>query len=205
MSILLAIHILSGSLALVAAAVAIGSAKGKKHHILAGKTYVLAMLGIFLSAIPMAIITSNLFLFLVAIFSFYMAFAGMRFARNRKGIATNIDWVAIGLMLLSGAGMLALSTAYFLTDNPLAIVLLVFGLLSISLGYQNLRAYRDQTLKGPQRIARHLSNMMGGTIAVTTAVLVVNVNIEPSWVTWVLPSALITPVIIWWNRKVLSS
>ena len=66
MSILLVIHILSGSLALIAAAVAIGSAKGKKHHILAGKTYVLAMLGIFLSAIPMAIITSNLFLFLVA-------------------------------------------------------------------------------------------------------------------------------------------
>ena len=45
--------------------------------------------------------------------------------------------------------------------------------------------------------------MMGGTIAVITAVLVVNVNIEPVWIWWVLPTALITPVISWWNVKVL--
>ena len=45
--------------------------------------------------------------------------------------------------------------------------------------------------------------MMGGTIAVITAVLVVNVELEPIWIWWVLPTALITPVIFWWNRKIL--
>jgi hypothetical protein len=61
------------------------------------------MVGIFLTAIPMSIINSNTFLFLIAIFSFYLAFAGMRFAKNRKGIATTIDWIAdvgIGYNLL---------------------------------------------------------------------------------------------------------
>ena len=51
------------------------------------------------------IITSNIFLFLIAIFSFYLAFAGMRFARNRKGVATILDWIAICLMIFSGIGM----------------------------------------------------------------------------------------------------
>ena len=46
--------------------------------------------------------------------------------------------------------------------------------------------------------------MMGGTIAVITAVLVVNSPFEPEWVWWVLASSLITPVIFWWNRKILS-
>jgi len=45
--------------------------------------------------------------------------------------------------------------------------------------------------------------MMDGTIAVITAVLVVNVDIEPVWIWWVLPTALIVPFIVWWNRKVL--
>ena len=45
--------------------------------------------------------------------------------------------------------------------------------------------------------------MMGGTIAVVTAVLVVNVNIEPQWIFWILPTLLITPIIAWWNWKVM--
>lgn len=45
--------------------------------------------------------------------------------------------------------------------------------------------------------------MMGGTIAVITAVLVVNPPFELEWVWWVLPTELITPVSFWWNNKVL--
>jgi hypothetical protein len=56
---------------------------------------------------------------------------------------------------------------------------------------------------GKERIVRHLTNMMGGTIAVVTAVLVVNVDVEPVWIWWVLPTALITPIILWWSRKTL--
>jgi len=45
--------------------------------------------------------------------------------------------------------------------------------------------------------------MMGRTIAVVTAVLVVNINVEPKWIFWILPAAFITPVIFWWNNKIL--
>jgi uncharacterized membrane protein YidH (DUF202 family) len=161
------------------------------------------MVAIFLTAIPMSIITSNIFLFLIAIFSFYLAFAGMRFARNRKGVATTLDWTAVGLMILSGLGMWILSAIYFSNNNSQYIVLLVFGFLAIALGYADFRSYKNKTATGKKRLSRHLTNMMGGTIAVITAVLVVNVDLEPAWVWWVLPTLLITPVIFWWNVKVL--
>ena len=204
MKTLLVIHILFGTLALLSAAVAVSSAKGKKIHKLSGSTYFWSMTAIFLTAIPMSIISSNIFLFLVAIFSFYLAFAGMRFAKNKKGIPTKLDWIAVGLMIASGIGMLSLSLVYFANDNSQYIVLLVFGLLAASLGYGDYRSHKDRTATGKQRIASHLTNMLGGTIAVITAVLVVNVDIKPLWIWWVLPTAVITPVIIYWKRKAMS-
>jgi hypothetical protein len=200
---LLPIHILVGTIALLCAALAVSSEKGKKIHVLSGRTYFWCMVVIFSTAIPMSIINNNIFLFLIAIFSFYLAFAGMRFARNRKGIATTLDWIAVSLMILSGLGMWILAAIYFTNDNSQYIVLLVFGFLAVFLGYGDYKSYKDKTATGKERIAKHLTNMMGGTIAVITAVLVVNPPSNPEWVWWVLPTALIVPVIFWWNVKVL--
>ncbi len=203
MQILLPIHILAGTIALLCAAMAVSSEKGKKLHVLSGRTYFWCMVAIFLTAIPMSIITSNIFLFLIAIFSFYLAFAGMRFARNRKGVATTLDWIVVSLMILSGVGMWILAAIYFTNNNSQYIPLLVFGFLAIALGYADFKSHKNKTATGKERLSRHLTNMMGGTIAVITAVLVVNVDIKPVWIWWVLPTALITPVIFWWNAKVL--
>jgi hypothetical protein len=204
MQILLLTHTLAGTIALLCAALAVSSEKGKKLHVLSGRTYFWAMATIFLTAIPMSIIRSNIFLFLIAIFSFYLAFSGMRFARNRKGVQTTLDWIAVCLMILSGLGMWILAVVYFLNSNTQYIVLLVFGFLAIALGYADFKNYKNNSATRKERISRHLTNMMGGTIAVITAVLVVNPPLEPEWVWWVLPTALISPVIFWWNRKILN-
>ena len=205
MSILLPIHISAGAIALLCAALAVSSEKGKKTHVLSGRTYFWCMIAIFLTAIPMSIINNNIFLFLIAIFSFYLAFAGMRFARNRKGIATTLDWIAVSLMILSGLGMWILAAIYFTNDNSQYIVLLVFGSLAVFLGYGDYKSHKDKTATGKERITKHLTNMMGGTIAVITAVLVVNPPSDPEWIWWVLPTALIVPVIFLWNNKVLNT
>jgi uncharacterized membrane protein YidH (DUF202 family) len=203
MQILLSVHVLAGTIALLCAALAVSSEKGKRLHVLSGRTYFWGMATIFLTAIPMSIITSNIFLFLIAIFSFYLAFAGMRFARNRKGIATTLDWTAVGLMILSGIGMWILAAIYFSNTNTQYIVLLIFGFLAIALGYADFKSHKNKSAIGKERISRHLTNMMGGTIAVVTAVLVVNPPFEPEWVWWVLPTVMITPLIFWWNFKIL--
>ena len=203
MEYLLPIHILAGTIALLAAAFAICSEKGKKIHITSGRTYYWGMVCIFLTALPMSIITSNVFLFLIAFFSFYLAFAGRRFAQNRKGIASIVDWIAVGLMIAAGIGMWVLAVFYSIENNSQYITLTIFGFIAIALGYTDYKTYKQQEATGKKRIARHLTNMLAGTIAVVTAVLVVNVDMEPQWLPWVLPTLLITPVIIYWNWKVM--
>ena len=202
--ILLPIHITSGSIALFSAALAISSEKGKKIHVLSGKSYFWGMVLIFLTAIPMSIINSNVFLFLIAIFSFYLAFSGMRFARNRSGVPTRVDLIAVNFMFLSGAGMWILAIIFFINNNSQFITLIVFGFLALFLGYGDFQTFKNQKATGKERIAKHLTNMMGGTIAVVTAVLVVNPPTDLEWVWWILPTILITPVITWWNKKVLN-
>ena len=204
MNILLVIHILFGTVALLSAAVAAISTKGEKLHRFSGSVYFWSMTAIFVTAISMSVITHNIFLFLVAVFSFYLAFAGMRFAKNRKGLPTLFDWLGVGSMIASGIGMLLLSLLYYLSDNTQYIVLLVFGFLAILLGYSDYKSHRDKTAVGKQRIAKHLTSMLGGTIAVVTAVLVVNIEASPTWLWWVLPTFVITPMIAYWSRKVIS-
>jgi hypothetical protein len=118
MDILLPMHIGAGIVALVASLLAVVSAKGKKLHIRSGRIYFLGMLGIFITAIPMALITGNQFLFITAVFSFYLAFAGIRFARNRSGVPATIDWIAVILMLL---WFLALSPCLWVTETTIPI------------------------------------------------------------------------------------
>ena len=163
----------------------------------------MAWLLFFFTAIPMSIISRNIFLFLIAIFSFHLAFAGVPFARNKAGIAATLDWIAVCAVILSGLAMWLLAGFYFLNGDTQYIVLLVFGFLAITLGYADLRSYENNSIKGKERISRHLTGMMGEAIAVITAVLVVNPPFEPEWVWWVLPTALITPIIFSWNRRVL--
>jgi len=204
MGILLSIHILAGSVALVSAALALSTEKGKKFHVLIGKAYFWSMVIIFLTALPMSIITGNVFLFLIAIFSFYLAFSGMRFAKNRTGVPTRVDLIAVNCMFLSGVGMLILAIIFFIDNDSQFITLTVFGFLALFLGYGDFQTFKDQTAIGKERIAKHLTNMMGATIAVVTAVLVVNPPTNSEWVWWILPTVLITPVIFWWNKKVLN-
>ena len=204
MGILLPIHIAAGSVALLSAASALLTEKGKKFHVLIGKAYFWSMVIIFLTAIPMSIITGNVFLFLIAIFSFYLAFSGMRFAKNRTGVPTLVDLIAVNFMLLSGIGMWILAIIFFIDNDSQFITLIVFGFLALFLGYGDFQTFKNQTAIGKERIAKHLTNKMGGTIAVVTAVLVVNPPTNPEWVWWILPTVLITPVIFWWNKKVLN-
>ena len=204
MGILLSIHILAGSVALVSAALALSTEKGKKFHVLIGKAYFWSMVIIFLTALPMSIITGNVFLFLIAIFSFYLAFSGMRFAKNRTGVPTRVDLIAVNFMFLSGVAMWILAIIYFIDNDSQFITLTVFGFLALFLGYGDFQTFKDQTAIGKERIAKHLTNMMGATIAVVTAVLVVNPPTNPEWLWWILPTVLITPVIFWWNKKVLN-
>lgn len=199
---LLAIHVAAGSAALATAAVALSTAKGGVHHIRAGRVYAAAMAVVCATALPLAVLGSDVVLLLVAVFSFYLVFAGWRFARNASGRARFVDWAAAALMGLTGLGMWGYGAALCLRGDAQWVTMAVFGFIALALAAVDARYHRSPRGSGRQRIARHLTNMLAGTIATVTAVVVVNVDTNPVWLAWILPTILITPLIVWWNRRV---
>lgn len=203
-AILLAIHIAAG-LAALASALLAASIKAlrlpHRWHVVSGRVFVAGMFGIFLTAVPLSLIGGILFLLLVAILSLYLAIAGWREAvRHRTGGAW-IDRAAPIAMVLAGTAMAVWGGLGLVAGNVGGIVLLAFGAIGLLVSFEDLRRI-GRPSEGAARIAHHMSRMMGATIAVVTAFLVVNVHFEPGWVIWLGPTVLLTPVIFVWARRI---
>ena len=205
-TILLIVHIAAGSIALLTALIAVVTAKGGRYHVLAGRIYAIAMTVIFLTALPLAILGSSVFLLLIAVFSFYLVFAGWRFARNRRGRPQPVDWCAAAIMGLTGLAMWGYGVVLASSGDGQWVTMLIFGAIAVALSLVDGRYYlglsKGRKRAGVQRIQRHLTNMLAGTIATVTAVMVVNIDLNPVWLPWILPTVVITPLIVWWNVRV---
>ena len=199
---LLTAHIGAGSVALLTALVAVVTAKGRQYHILSGRVYAASMALVFLTAVPLALLGADIFLLLIAFFSIYLVFAGWRFARNRRGVAHPVDWTATGIMAITGLGMGGYAIVLAGSGNSQWVTMSVFAAIAVALGVADGLYHRLRRAGGQRRIGRHLTNMLAGTIATFTAVLVVNVETNPPWIAWLLPTVLITPLIVWWNFRV---
>ena len=201
-SVLLGIHIASGTVALLTAAVALITQKGGIRHVRAGRVYAAAMTSVFLTSIPLALLGSSTFLLLIAVFSFYLVFAGWRFARNYTGKPHVVDWAAIAAMGLIGLGMWGYAAVLARGGDSQWVTMTLFGFIAFGLSLADARFFQAGNVRGSRRIARHLTNMMAGTIATVTAVFVVNIDTNPIWLGWALPTMLITPLIVWWNVRI---
>ena len=189
------------------AVVALVTAKGGRYHVLAGRVYASAMTVIFLTALPLALLGSSVLLLLIAAFSFYLVFAGWRFARNRRGRPQPVDWSAIAIMGATGLAMWGYGAVLAGDGSEQWVTMLIFGGIAVALSLVDARYYfrlaREQRPSYNRRIQRHLTNMLAGTIATVTAVLVVNVDTNPEWLAWILPTVVITPLIVWWNARIV--
>jgi len=172
-----------GSIAILGMALAWLSKKGALWHRRGGKAYVLGMAGSLIAAFAVSLLTSNVFLFLVGLFSAYFVYTGYR--------------LAVGMM---GYGVLL----SFSSDSSMAIVVAVFGVISAFTGYGDFRL-GDKWPTGKERIVLHLSRMGGASIATVTAVVVVNVKTDPAFIAWLLPSMVGAVSIAYWTRKTRNS
>src|SRR5215510_13385750 len=91
-----AVHIVFGSVALVIAPLAMITVKGGLWHRRWGKIYFWAMAGVAVTATVMCWLRSGVFLFLIAIFSFYLALTGYLALRRKKPTDKPglLDWCA---------------------------------------------------------------------------------------------------------------
>src|SRR4051794_40544238 len=128
------IHIANGTLALIIAPLAMVTVKGGRWHRRWGKAYFWAMAGVALTAALMCWLRTGLYLFLIAIFSFYLALTGYRVLWRKKleDKPSVFDWCAALVMVLTGGGLILLGA--FGADNEEQWVRIVFGMLSLYLG-----------------------------------------------------------------------
>ncbi len=200
---ILTLHILAGFTALATAGLALGTTKGGLAHRRAGQGYVIAMLVVTLTTFPLVYVWPNLFLLVIAIFSFYLVLTGWRAGVLRDGRPRMGDHLAGGVMALTGVVMLGLGATGLQGGGAQPITLMVFGAIGLTLALSDWRDWAKGPITGKPRIARHLTRMMAGSIATVTATLAVNVTFLPQLVIWLGPTALITPVIFWWNARIL--
>lgn len=204
--IVLWLHIAAGFTAFFVAPVALVTRKGGSTHRTWGKVYFGAMTFSVLSSLIVAAYRPNIFLFLVGIFSFYLAFTGYRVLRRKRpeqgDTATTWDWAIAGFTLAVSMFMIARGSidlhTFALQVNP---VLILFGTLGmIASGndlYKFVRPSRDKNAW----YFDHMAGMTASYLAAVSAFSVVNFTFLPLLVRWLWPTVIGAPLLALWIAR----
>jgi uncharacterized membrane protein len=193
------IHVLNGTVALLIAPLAMITVKGGLWHRRWGQIYFWAMFGVAVTAVVMCFLRSGLFLFLVAIFSFYMALTGYTVLKrkrpeDRPGL---LDWCAAAAMLLAGA-FLVVSGAMSANLGGQGSVRIVFGTLGLLLAGSDIRSFFKPSMNKRAWWFAHMSRFLGAYIATVTAFSVVNFEFLPYLARWLWPTVIgVTGIFVW--------
>ena len=198
--IILCVHIAFGSVALVIAPLAMVTSKGGLWHRRWGKTYFWAMAGVSVSALVMCWLRTGLFLFLIAIFSFYLALTGYSVLRRKKPTdqGSALDWCAAVALVIAGGGLLI--ACLLTTDPSKRWVRSIFGGISLLLGASDIRQLAKLPLRDRAWWFSHMTRFLGAYIATVTAFSVVNFQFLPYFWRWLWPTAIGVPGILLWRR-----
>jgi len=203
-SISLFLHIVAGFIALMVGVFAFASRKGGKWHRYSGKIYVWAMVVVALSAFLLALIRYNPFLFMVGVFTFYMTITGYRgLARKQKKQSRQWDWMLIGFSVLM-TGYMTVNTISNIGQslNEFMPVVLVFTIILLTFIVKDVRIYSGLVgMSANQWLMYHITRISGAYIATFTAFLVTNVQTQPAYIAWLLPTMVGSVVIAYFQRK----
>jgi hypothetical protein len=202
--ILLILHITGGSIGLITGFYNIINRKGSKIHRRNGLLYVLGMFLATLSGIALASIGENQFLFLIGVFSFYLAFTGYRSVLYKNvNYYRLLDKIVAGVTLIFALIMIV-GGFYNIEEQRLVLnpVLVVFGLICLVYSTGDLMLFfgRRKAQKN-HWLFNHIIRMMASYISAVTAFLVVNITFLPGLVIWLGPSVVGSVIISMFIRK----
>lgn len=212
-STLLILHIFSGFLALACGAIAIATKKGKGIHVTVGRVYFWSMIIVATTSLYLSVVNIIPFLFLIAIFSFYLTWSGYKAIHwKNKSLPTAVYWFDVlttHIVALFGVVMVTLSVLTWFgihfneAISSLHIVLLVFGIGSLIFTGEDLKLlYSNKSSSKFLWMYTHIGRMLGAYIATFTAFLVVNGTFFPSHlIAWLGPTIIGTPLIFYWIGK----
>lgn len=199
---LLILHIIGGGSGLLIGTYIMLVKKGGKKHKFWGNLYFISMMLAAIVAFPMSYLHPNYFLFVIAVFTIYMLLTGRRYINKTANTpVTKIDWALSVGMLLAAFYFIGFGIYLFIHQNNFGIVLLVFGLISILFVLKDYNNFTGKSKIKNYGLTTHLQRMIGSYIASATAFLVVNNTLLPQAVAWLLPTAILVPLIFKWSRK----
>ena len=208
---LLYLHIFAGFVSLGTAYLLLFIKKGDKRHKKFGMYYVFGMSTIFVTAIPLSMMgVVQPFLFAIAIFSFYFAFAGYRQAKVRSGAREHLDKALTLLMFIAGVMLLlnatgVISFGFYGQFEGLRTIALIFGIGCLIVTAYDLNRFRNTDKPNfYDRTNRHLILMLSGTIAATTAFISTIELFPQEWMNWAMPNVFIVPFIVFFSRRELA-
>lgn len=203
--ILLGIHVIAGSIGLFTGTINVIRKKGDKPHRLIGIFFFFSMIINAIAGFIMSIIHINLFLLIIAVFSFYMTTTGQRILslkRLDKGQnPRKMDWALTLMMVFFAFFFIIYGICLVANNNNFGPVLFVFGLISILMTRKDITIYQGNIKIKNYWLLIHIQRMIGAYIAALTAFLVVNNTYLPPILAWLLPTVILTPLIFYWSKK----
>jgi hypothetical protein len=203
MHIFLAVHITAGGGAFVLAPLALITAKGGKAHRMWGKIYFWCMTVVAFTALVMAAYLPVLFLALVAIFSFYAAFAAYRVLGQKaawKGapVVRGLDWVAAIFCFAASLTLALLGAARPEIVQNLRIPAIVFGVVGMRISGRSMWRFTHPPVEKMFWWYVHLQGMIGSYIAAWTAFSLVTIGplLHGAWWLWIVPISVGLPAIV---------
>jgi Predicted membrane protein (DUF2306) len=197
------IHIAAGTLALVLAPLAMLTVKGGPAHRRWGKIYFWSMAVVAATAVVIALWRPKIFLALLAVFSFYMAFSGYRTLWRKRPAQgqgpTALDWTAALVTFAVSAAMVVLGLIRpGAAWQRLGIVPVVFGILGMILAGLDIGKFVRPPADRNAWWFAHMGGMLGSYIATVSAFSVVNFTFLSPAVRWLWPTVIGTPLIVLW-------
>jgi len=158
------------------------------------------MAGVALSATLLCWLRSGLFLFLVAIFSFYLALTGYRVLRRKQPEikAGALDWCATIAVVVACVGLIALGV--FGENGSQRWVRIIFGAVGLLLGGTDVRNFLSPPMDRHAWMYAHLVRFLSAYVATVTAFSAVNFLFLPYFWRWLWPTMLGTVGITIWRR-----
>lgn len=200
---ILRLHVVAGTVALVAGSAALLTKKGGRRHRLAGRLFlrsVAVVVGTVFALLPFGAGTFRLLLTLVAVFSGYLAFSGYRALDRMRpdGSVRPVDWVAAAAVVAACLALGGWGVRWLLDGGEFGVVMVVFGAIGVGFGVADVRRFRGDG--GGVRTVAHLQRTLGAFVAVVSAVSAVNLTPLLGVAAWLWPTAVGVPLIAYLSR-----
>jgi hypothetical protein len=202
MHALIALHVAAGAFCLFAPLLVLSAAKGGPAHRRWGKRYLVAMGFVAATALAMTLFRPELFLAMIAVLSFYLAFSGYRVLKlkslARGGSADVIDWAAAILAFSVCACLVIFALVRPGWVQHMGLIAVVLGAIGVRTAGADLLRFAQKRAEATFWLDAHIAKFLGSYIAIWTAFSTVTLSRffpHASLAVWLWPAAIGLPAI----------